>query len=153
MNLKLQKRLAGLVMKCSSKRVKLDPSESAAIKESITKKDIGSLIAKGLVTKVPKRSVSRVRARKILVQKRKGLRRGAGSREGKFGARLPSKTTWVNKIRVQREFLKELKDKKMLDTKTYRNLYLKSKGGFFRSRRHIKIYITDNKLVQENGKQ
>jgi ribosomal protein L19E len=29
-------------------------------------------------------------------------------------------------------------------------LYMKSKGGFFRSKRHIKIYISENSLIEKN---
>jgi ribosomal protein L19E len=36
-----------------------------------------------------------------------------------------------------------LKEKKIIDDKLYRELYLKSKGGFFRSKRHIKIYLEE----------
>ena len=43
------------------------------------------------------------------------------------------------KIRNQRKFLKELKDKKIISKEINTNLRSKAKGGFFRSKRHIKI--------------
>jgi len=52
------------------------------------------------------------------------------------------------KIRLQRTFLKELYDKEYLTTEVYRDLYKKAKGGFFRSKRHIKLYVDDNNLAQ-----
>ena len=42
------------------------------------------------------RSTSRVRARKIIVQKRKGRRQGTGSRKGKKTSRLSKKRQWIN---------------------------------------------------------
>ena len=84
-----------------------------------------------------------MRARKRLMQRRKGRQSGPGSRKGSRGARLSKKRGWINKIRIQREFLRELKVKKIIDEKLYRDFYLKSKGGFFRSKRHIKLYLEE----------
>ena len=47
----------------------------------------------------------------------------------------------MKKIRVQRSFLKELKEKKIITQKKYSELRAKAKGGFFRSKRHIKIIL------------
>ena len=44
MNLKSKKRIAAKILKCSPKRVKLDPSRDDEIKESVTKADLRSLI-------------------------------------------------------------------------------------------------------------
>lgn len=149
MKLGAQKRLAGNVMKCSPKRVKFDKERLEEIKESITKADIKSLIKDNAISKVKEKGVSRVRARKRKIQKSKGRRRGPGSRKGKKTARLPRKEQWMNRVRKQREFIKELKDKKQLDVTIYRILYRKIKGGFFRSKRHVKLYLTENSLVRK----
>ena len=149
MKLGAQKRLAGSVLKCSPKRVKFDGERLEEIKESITKADIKSLIKDNAKSKMKERGVSRVRARKRKVQKRKGRRRGHGSRKGKKTARSPRKEEWMNRVRKQREFVKELKQKGMIDIRVYRKLYNKIKGGFFRSKRHVKLFITENKLVKK----
>jgi len=138
-----QKRLAGQILKCSKKRVKFDPDSSSDIKEAITKADIRGLIKDKVITKIAARGVSRGRARKRLVQRRKGKQKGEGSKKGSRGARAPKKRAWINKIRAQRKLLKILKEKKIIDDKFYRELYSKSKGGFFRSRRHIKLYLEE----------
>jgi len=143
MKLDNQKKLAAQVLKCSKKRIKLDSDRSSDIKEAITKVDIRGLIKDGAVKKVSVLGVSRGRVRKRLIQKRKGKQKGAGSRKGSVNARLPKKREWINKIRAQRWLLKKLKEKKIIDDKLYRELYLKSKGGFFRSRRHIKLYLEE----------
>ena len=142
MDLSNQKRLAADLCKCSIKRIRFDEDRLEDIKEAITKVDIRGLINDRAIIKLPARGVSRSRARKRLVQRRKGKQQGAGSRKGSRGARLPAKREWINKIRAQRQLLNALKVK-TIDKKLYRELYLKSKGGFFRSKRHIKIYLDE----------
>lgn len=149
MNLRVQKRLASQILKCSPDRVIFDENNLDEIKEAITKRDIKSLIADKLIQKKPVKGISKVRTRKIQQQKRKGLRKGAGSRKGRRSARAPSKRIWINKIRVQREFLKILKTKELLLHETYKNLMAKAKGGFFRSRKHLKVFIEENKLFKK----
>jgi ribosomal protein L19E len=51
-----------------------------------------------------------------------------------------------------RSFISELKEKELITNQTSRELYLKSKGGFFRSKRHLKIYITEKNMVNKNAK-
>lgn len=146
MKLDNQKKIAAQISKCSRKRIWLDPDRLSDIKEAITKVDIKSLIKEGVIRKRQAKGVSRVRARKILVQKRKGRQKGSGSRKGKKTARLSRKRKWINKIRAQRILLNELKDKKNISKKVYRELYIKAKGGFFRSKRHIMLFIKEHGL-------
>ncbi len=149
MSLKTQRRIAAHLLKVGINRVRFDQSKLAEIKEAITKSDIRSLIKQKAVGIRPYLSHSRARIRKLIVQKRKGRRKGQGSRKGKKTARLSPKKVWMQKIRLQRGFLRLLKDKDLITTKIYRNLILKAKGGFFRSKRHIKLYINEHNLVKE----
>lgn len=149
MKLKLQKRLAADLLKSSKKRISLDTDRLEDIKEAITKADIRSLISEGAIKKKPSKNTSRVRARKIKIQKSKGRRKGRGRRKGKKTARLSKKTAWMERIRTQREFLKELKEKGIITSLIYQQLYMKSKGGFFRSKRHIKLYIEEHNLAKK----
>ena len=142
----LQKRLASAILKCSPKRVKFDSISIAEIKEAITKSDIKQLISEGIIKKLPARGISRARIRKNIDQRKKGRHKGVGSRKGKPTSRLPSKKDWMNRIRLQREFLKEIRKKAMISGTAYKDLYKKSKGGFFRNKRHIKIYMNEQKL-------
>lgn len=150
--MKTQKRIAARALKTSPHKVTFDNQRLADIKEAITKADIRILISEGAITKKPVVGPAKAKAKKIKTQKSKGLRKGPGSRQGKKTARLPSKEAWMVKIRKQRSFLKELKEKGKLTNETYRDLYLKSKGGFFRSKRHIKIYLDDKKLFVNKEK-
>ena len=148
MRLTIQKRLAAQIFGVSPKKIVFDSSKLSEIKEAITKTDIKILIANKIIkTKQPKKT-SKVKARKNKNQKRKGRRKGHGSRKGKSTARLPKKKAWMNKIRLQRILLKTLRDKNTIDKKIYQQLYKKSKGGFFRNKQHIKLYIEEHKLTK-----
>ncbi len=149
MRLTIQKRLAASILKCSEKRVWFDQESLEEIKEAITKVDIKGLINKGIIGSKPAKGISRGRARKAKEQKAKGRRSGKGKRKGTQKARNPQKKAWMNKIRSQRELIKELRDKDIITTGSYRTLYNKSKGGFFRSKRHIKLFIEENKLAKK----
>lgn len=146
MRLTIQKRLAASVLGCSKKRIRFDPERLSEIKESITKADIKTLIGNEAIMVKPARGISRSRARKIRRQKIKGKQRGQGSRKGKKFARNPRKLLWIQKVRTQRSFLKELRSKQLITTEVYRQLYAKIKGGFFRSRNHLKLYVQEHGL-------
>jgi large subunit ribosomal protein L19e len=152
-DLTLQKRIAGRVLKVGPKRVRFDPAKLNDIKAAITKHDIRTLIAQGVVAATPEKGVSRARAKKNAMQRSKGLRKGPGRREGKATARNPAKRVWINKVRAQRVFLKELKSSGVLVPASFAQLYRKSKGGFFRSVRHIKIYMNEQGLTTRPAKK
>jgi len=151
--MKLQKRLSATILKCAPSRIKFDSDKLDEIKEAITKADIKGLISRGEIRKVALVGTSRVRARKTASQKRKGRRRGHGSRKGKFNARADSKQVWINKVRAQREVLKRIKDNALISTTDYHTIYAKVKGGFFRSVQHMKMFMEDNNLFKHGKKQ
>ena len=147
MILKLQKRLAAEILRCSEKRVVLDPARLEDIKEAITKTDIRLLIGEGAIREKPQKGVSRARANKRKLQKRKGLRKGEGKRKGKITARASKKEAWMKRVLAQRKFLKHLKKKALIKPTIHKELYTKSKGGFFRNIKHIKLYIQEHNLL------
>tara|TARA_Y100000310_G_scaffold310852_1_gene356561 strand:+ start:12181 stop:12621 length:441 start_codon:yes stop_codon:yes gene_type:complete len=144
----LQKRLASRILKVSPKKIKFNLDSEEDVKESITKLDVRGLISRKTIIKIKKPGPSKARARKRQQQQGKGRRRGHGSRKGTKNARLNTKTIWINKIRKQRALLKILKERKKITPNTYSDLYKKSKGGFFRSVRHIKLYIHEKGLLK-----
>ena len=146
--LDVQRRLAAQILKCGEHRVKFDPENLADIKEAITKQDVRSLIGKGVITQKRLLNTSKYWARKRKQQKVKGRQKGFGSRKGKKTARLNPKRTWINKIRLQRNFLKDLRDKNSISSADYHDLYMKSKGGFFRSIRHMKLYTQERGIIK-----
>jgi large subunit ribosomal protein L19e len=149
MKLKNQKRISAQLLKVGKTKVKFDTERLSDIKEAITKVDIRALIKDNAITSKPVGSSSKGRLRKKLIQKRKGRQKGPGSRKGKKTARLSKKEIWMVKTRIQRGFIKELREKELVTVRTYRDLYKKIKGNYFRSKNHIKLYISENKLFKD----
>ncbi len=144
MNVGKRKELVARTLKCSPKRVVFNKESLKDIKDAITRLDLKAMVHKGIIKIKPKKgNSSRIRKNP----------RKAGSRKGKATTRTPKKRTWMNKIRSQRELLKKLRTADYITTETFKDLYKKSKGGFFRSKRHIKLYIEEHKLVQKKDKE
>ena len=148
-----KRKLAAKILGTSPYKVKLAPEAMAEINKAITRSDVRGLIAVKKITKSNENEQSRVRARKTAVQKRKGRQKGKGSRKGSKFATVSRKEQWIARVRTQREFLRELRGRATISPKTFQQLYAKSKGGFFRNKRHIKLYITEHRLAEEKTKQ
>lgn len=148
--LKIQRRLAAQVLDCAPSNVVFEETKLKEIKEAITKVDIRALVNQGLITKKPPQNQSRSRARVIHTQKVKGKRQGQGSRKGRKTARTDTKDTWITKVRSQRELIREMKENDVISQSTFRDLYLKVKGGFFRNKRHIKLFIGEKQLLKKH---
>lgn len=154
MNLGKQKQLASRALGVSKKRIKFDaktPEAKKSLKEVISREDVRALIDEKIISKLPKKGISRTRANKILAQKKKGRRQGQGSRKGTANARFNEKQKWMIKIRALRAELQKLKAQGKLDTKTFRELYQKAKGNFFRNKRHMNLYIEQNNMLKEDN--
>ena len=145
MELNQIKKIASKVMKAGKKRIKITKPEE--VTQAMTKDDVRVLARKKAIEKKPKKGTSRVRAKKIAEQKKKGRRRGRGKRKGAIGARIKKKEKWMEKIRAQRKYLKEIKPK--LKEDAYRKLYLMCKGGYFRSKTHLNLYKKEKKLWKQ----
>lgn len=148
-DLRSQKTVAARIMKCGASRVWMDPSRSADIAEAITAQDVRGLIKDGVIRALPKQGLSSYRKNWLAAQKKKGRRKGRGSRKGAAGTRLRRKGAWMSRIRAIRSLLRQLKSDGRIDSKTYRGVYVKSKSGFFRSRSHVMIYLERNNLLKE----
>jgi large subunit ribosomal protein L19e len=148
MNVTAQRRMAAEILKCGLHRVFLDPSAIDDIQMAITREDIRNLIKNGVISKRYKQGISRARANELHEKKQRGHARGPGSHRGPKTARSPEKREWINRIRPQRRELKKLRDAKKIDVSTYRELYLKAKGGTFNSVANLKRYIEENKLMR-----
>jgi len=140
MKMKSFKEQLSKLMNVGKSRLWISPEAGESVKKSITKDDIKELINNGSVKKI-KGGQSRGRARILAEKKKKGRRIGAGKRKGVKTARTNPKITWMTKVRAQRKYIKELKDSKEIDSVLYKDLYYKIKGGFFRSKNHIKLYV------------
>ena len=149
-DLKNQKRLASVVMKVGQSRVRIDPDRNDEVAGAVTRADIRKLVDGGVITAVQKTGVSRGRGRKLDQQKAKGRRTGPGSRKGAANARRPRKESWIMRIRAIRDELRVLREKGAIDAATYRDYYVRAKGGQFRSRNHLKSHMrTEGALSEE----
>lgn len=141
-SLKMQRRLASELLKTGKNKIVFNEEMLEEVQEAITREDIRVLIKKGAIKAKPKKGVSRARARKTHEQRKKGRRKGQGKRKGRKNARTPKKRAWINKIRPQRALLQMLKKKGRINNTQFRKLYRLTKAGFFRSRRHLKLYAS-----------
>ncbi|MEM5836748.1 MAG: 50S ribosomal protein L19e [Candidatus Aenigmatarchaeota archaeon] len=137
----VQKRLAAEILKVGESRIWLDPTKKKEIDAAITKADIRKLIQKGYIKVLPE---------KLRKPKEKEKRKkGPGRRKGAKGAFLSAKRRWILTVRPLREMLKELRDSGQIDRPTYRKLYKMVKGGMFRSRAHLKIYLEQHGFLKK----
>ncbi len=150
MDLKTQKRMAAEILNVGKNKVWMDSDRMTEISTAITKDDIRRLIDQGAIKAKDKKSVSRARARKRDEQRKKGKQSGPGTRKGAKNGRKSNKEKWMQTVRAQRELLKELRDSGKLDSRTYRDLYNKVKGGAFRSKGHLETYLKDRELLEDD---
>jgi large subunit ribosomal protein L19e len=137
-----QRRLAAKILKTGENRVWVDPNRTDDVEVAISREEIRKLIHEGVIKRFPVTGVSRARARIIHKKKKKGLRRGPGRSQGSSTARVGRKEIWMAKIRALRRRLRELKTRRIITQKNYRQLYSMAGSGVFKSvadlERHVK---------------
>ncbi len=148
MDVSIQRRIAAEILKCGIERVWIDPTQLEKVKMAMSKDDIRALIKAGIIKKKQKKGISSARVKKLKEQRKKGRRRGPGSRRGAAGARTPPKEKWMATVRALRKTLKQLRDSGKIDRKVYRKLYRMAKGGAFRSRSHLFLYMKEHELLK-----
>lgn len=137
----LQKRLAARILKVGESRVWLDSSKIKDVEAAITKADIRKLIQKGSIKVLPEKLHK--------PREKKKRRKGPGRKKGSMYAKVTSKQRWISTVRPLRKMLKELRQTGQIDRPTYRKLYLLVKGGMFRSRSHLKIYLEQHGIIKK----
>ena len=142
MSIRTVRRMAASILKRGESAIKINPDRLADASSALTRDDVRSLILQGVISAEPKRSTSRARGRLNDALRRKG-RRKEGSRKGHKSV---GKTKWTAHIRAQREYLRSVKNS--LKEGAYRDVYLKIKGGMFKSRVQLSNYIKDNNLMK-----
>ncbi len=137
----LQKKLAAKILKVGVSKVWLDPTKKKEIESAITKADIRKLIKKGYIKALPEKLKK--------PKEKKKRRRGPGRRKGKKYAKVSRKERWISTVRALRKMLKELKEKNLISQETYKKAYRLVKGGMFRSRSHLRVYLEQRGLIKK----
>lgn len=140
MTLKSQRRLAAEILKVGENRVWIDPERNDDVEVAITRDEIRKLIHEGLIKALQKKGISRARTRVLHEKKKKGLRRGPGSRTGSVRARVSKKEAWMKRIRALRRRLRERKAKRAITESSYRRLYTLAGSGMFSSIAEMERY-------------
>ncbi|RUM34088.1 MAG: 50S ribosomal protein L19e [Archaeoglobus sp.] len=148
--LRFQRRLAAQILKCGENRIWINPDALEDVASASTKEDVRELIESGVIKRKPIKGISRARINAKKAQRRKGRGRGHGRRKGKKTARMPRKEQWMIRIRAIRRRLRYLRDTGVIDRRTYRMLYMKAKGGEFRSVAYLNAYLQTQGIL--NGK-
>ena len=135
----LQKKIASKILKCSPKRVWVNPKNDK-VKQAITRRDVRRFIKEGVIKKVHAKKMDATITR---TQQR------TGSIKGSKKTRIGKKSNWFKVVRPQRRMLKELKDNDQLKVNAYRKMYRMVKGNAFRSKAHLMAYLKDKELLKE----
>lgn len=146
MSLKSQRRLAAEILKVGENRVWIDPERTVDVDVAITREEIRRLIHEGAIKPLPKKGISRARARELQQKRKKGLRRGPGRRTGSAGAKVSKKQAWMRRIRTLRRKLRELKQSRAITEGAYRKLYNMAGSGVFESTADLERYIQTHGL-------
>lgn len=140
-DLSTQKRLAAAVLNCGINRVRFDPERLSDVESAISRAEIRELIGEGVIKTATVKGNSRGRARIRAAKRSYGHKKGYGRRKGTAGARNPSKSQWMQRIRAIRATLREMRDDGSIDRRIYRRLYRRAAGGQFRSRAHLITHV------------
>ncbi len=141
-----QRRLAAQILKVGQNRVWIDPQRMDDVETAITREEVKKLIHEKVITALPEKGVSRARAKTIQEKKRKGRRKGAGSKTGAGHAKISKKEAWMSRIRSLRKRLRELKATRVITETTYRKMYSVAGSGRFESVADLERFLKAHDL-------
>lgn len=139
-NLTSQRRIASRIMKVGKNRVWIDPKRADDVESAITREEVRKLVHEKVITASAIQGVSRGRAKVTQAKKRRGRRKGPGSKSGTPRAVITKKEAWMTKIRSQRKRLRELKANRTITESSYRELYMIAGSGRFASLAEMERY-------------
>jgi len=148
-DLTFQKRLASEILGVGVSRIRVDPARVDDVADAITREEIKRLIEEKAIYVEPVHGNAGYSSKVRHAQRKKGRRRGSGKRKGVRTARMDEKEAWMNKIRKMRRYLRYLRDRKLIDKKTYRRLYMLAKGGFFKSFNSLRTYLVEQGILKK----
>lgn len=134
-NVRNKRMLIARYLGVGVERIWIDPEAVDEVMDIDTREDVKILLRRGII------KVKKVKGQKHEVRKKK---RGPGSRKGPKTSRMSKKERWMQRVRAQRKLLRYLRDKGLITRKQYRMLYMRVKGGMFRSKAHLLEYLKEN---------
>jgi len=144
--------MAAELLKVGENRVWMDPERLEDIEAAITKEEIRKLSHEGAIQALAERGVSRARARILHEKRKKGRRRGPGSRSGAARAKISKKQAWMMRVRALRRRLREWRDGKLITRSVYRKLYRMASSGVFDSVAELKRYVEAHGLLRRRAR-
>lgn len=151
-DLRNQRRMGASILKCGVNRIWMDHDRIDEIAKAVTKDDIRILIRGKAIKSRQEKGISRGRKKFNTNQKKKGRRRGQGSRKGAKYARFPRKKQWIRTIRPLRTFLRSLREDGKVTKTDYRKYYRKAKGGVFKSKHHLHSHLISDGILNKEDK-
>jgi len=145
-NLTNQRRLASKIMKTGKNRVWINPERIEDVESAITRAEVRKLVHEKVIAAAPIKGVSRGRAKVIQAKKRKGRRKGPGSKSGTPRAVITKKEAWMTKIRSLRRKLREWKANRTITERIYRELYMIAGSGRFASIADMERYAKAHEM-------
>jgi large subunit ribosomal protein L19e len=132
-NLSSQRRRASRILKVGQNRVWINPQKIEDVESAITREEVRKLVHEKAIAASPIKGVSRGRAKVIQSKKRRGRRKGPGSKSGPSTSIISKKDAWMTKIRSLRRKLREWKANRTITESHYRDLYMIAGSGRFTS--------------------
>lgn len=145
-NLTNQRRIAADIMKVGKNRVWIDPERMDDVESAITREEVRKLVHEKAIKASAIQGVSRGRAIIIQEKKRRGRRKGPGSKSGTPKAVITKKEAWMSRIRALRRRLRELKADRTITESNYRELYMMAGSGRFTSITDMERYAKAHEM-------
>ena len=142
MGMKFAKRAAASILRRGVNAVRVKPEAAIDASKALTKEDIRRLIQKGDIYAIKAKENAREGAKKLKDARSHGRSRGVGSRRGTRKVRVGRK--WEKKVRSQRRLLKELKNMKKIDTKTFTTFYRQIKGNQYETKANLLLQLREH---------
>ncbi|MEW6528287.1 MAG: 50S ribosomal protein L19e [Candidatus Micrarchaeota archaeon] len=134
------RRLASEILDVGENKIKIKSEELERAKKALTRADVKGLIKDKVIY------IKQCAGFKVRNKRKKKL---IGSRKGSMNARTPKKKKWMNNIRAQRKYLSKLVSEGNVDKKDKRKIYLRIKGGSFKGKKALLMFLKENNLYIE----
>jgi large subunit ribosomal protein L19e len=134
------KRLASDILGVGMNKIRIKTEDIGRAESALTREDVRGLIKDEVVY------VKSESGFKVANRRKKKL---AGSRRGTSNARSPGKEKWMTNVRAQRAYLNQLVEGGNLEHKHKRHVYMRIKGGAFKGKKALLMYLKENNLYVE----